>query len=302
MNRTRIEWCDLSWNPMPGCSHTSLACTHCWAERQAGNIAMYQKKLVENGRWTGETMFQPEKLIMPIGVRDPKSIAVNLMGDLWHEKNDSGHIAAVMTLPLICPWHTFYFLTKRVVSMGHWFTAWMDSEEDAPEDVCIMHGIRANAKLGQHEHVYGWPPENAIFGVSVENQETWNARVEMLARLRCRRPGLRTCVSVEPILGPIDMSFAGTLPSAWTGSAYIQLQDCIDWVVVGGQSGPGARTTHLDWIESVVRQCQEAGIPVYVKQLGAYYYDGTNIIQPRHRRGADIETFPRHLRIREMHP
>jgi protein gp37 len=100
-------------------------------------------------------------------------------------------------------------------------------------------------------------------------------------------------VSIEPILGDIDMlaKFDATELSAY---------GALDWIVVGGESGPGARRCDAEWVEHVVEQCDAIGLPVFVKQLGAKPYRIGNPMRLADSKGKDLHEWPAALQRREL--
>ena len=114
--------------------------------------------------------------------------------------------------------------------------------------------------------------DNQFFGFTAENQERYDERIEEI--LCGSTPDFNLWVSVEPMLGPVSL----------------KLYDYrLEWVVVGCESGRGRRPCKLEWVEIIVAQCRDAGVPVFVKQLDL---DGECV--------RDINQFPSHLRIRQI--
>ena len=157
-----------------------------------------------------------------------------------------------------------------------------------------------------------WPLPNVWLGVSVEDQQRADERIPHLLLV----PAAVRFLSVEPILGPVDLN-AGPV-----GDALSECDECgttargdcdfcqglgrISWVIVGGEGGPGARPCSVEWIRSIVRQCRAAGVPVFVKQLGArpYFHDGmrlsdVQLLRLHNRKGGDPSEWPEDLRVRE---
>ena len=126
--------------------------------------------------------------------------------------------------------------------------------------------------------VDGWPLPNVWIGVSVEDQETAEERLYRLVRT----PAAVRFVSAEPLLAPVDLT-------PWLHG--------IGWVIVGGESGHGARPFQPSWAADIVRQCRSHGIPVFVKQLGSRWARQEGA---RDSKGGDLRDFPAHLRIREF--
>lgn len=147
-----------------------------------------------------------------------------------------------------------------------------------------------------------WPLPNVWLGVSVEDQKTANERIPLLLDT----PAAVRIVSCEPLLGPIDIEalWSRRTYRGDTVSGYMDYDD-IDWVIVGGESGPGARPCNVEWIRSIVRQCKEAGTPVFVKQLGSLPYEPTSRttdipMKLCHPKGANPAEWPADLRVREF--
>ncbi len=125
-------------------------------------------------------------------------------------------------------------------------------------------------------------PSNVWLGVSAETATWWSKRVKVLqqAKASCK------FISYEPALGPPPVS-------AW-------LYDNIDWVIVGGESGPEARPFHAEWALEAITKCQLYGINVFVKQLGANPHVSGHPIKLKARKGDEIDEWPKSLRVREF--
>lgn len=106
-----------------------------------------------------------------------------------------------------------------------------------------------------------WPRRNIWMGVSVENQDVADKRIPDLLRI----PAAVRFLSCEPLLGPVDLDNR----HAWLTPLVGSDGPSIDWAIIGGESGPKARPCHVDWLRSIVSQCKDAGVPVFVKQLGS---------------------------------
>ncbi|MGI9306846.1 MAG: phage Gp37/Gp68 family protein [Gammaproteobacteria bacterium] len=247
------------------------------------------------GHWTGRVELIPEKLDEPLRWRKPQKIFVNSMSDLFHEALDFRDIAAVYGVMAAAQHHTFQVLTKRPARRRDFMvwvareveTMWAPLEGSSAEAEFCMHrawkdgaGERIEAPLRRP-----WPLPNVWEGASVEDQATADERIlELLQTAAARR-----FISYEPALGPV--AFAGHLwPSgipghcvdidgAWwhppghcEGASVNCRGDCclspLDWIIVGGESGPGARPFDVEWARSTIRQCREARVACFVKQLG----------------------------------
>jgi protein gp37 len=321
---TTIEWTrgpngerGATWNPTRGCSRVSPGCENCYAERQAARFSgEYRHDPGEadvrpgpyhglavmtpaGPRWTGEVRLVPELLDWPLRRRKPLRIFVNSMSDLFHERLTNAQIAAVWGVMAADQRHTFLVLTKRARRMREWFE-WLEHAAAAlvgifrydPIEWRRGHILRAAAQRAgvalRSSVVETWPLPNAHLGVSVEDQQRVEERIPRL--LNC--PAAVRWVSAEPLLGPIDL---------------VPYFHGLDWVVTGGESGPGARPCDLRWIRSIVRQC-DVGVPVFVKQLGDNTWDlpiQAGIATYPHRlrlldrKGGDPAEWPEDLRVRE---
>lgn len=229
--------------------------------------------------WTGSVRLVPEMLSKPLHWRKPRRVFVNSMSDLFHESLAFEEIAAVFNVMAACPQHLFQILTKRPDQAAEWFR-WM-SEAD-PDWTCPLQ----TQKLGRfglklRSKGIEWPLPNVHLGVSAEHQDTFNERAFRLEQC----PVAVRWVSLEPLLEPIRLR---------TARSYL------NWIVVGGESGPGARQCAVEWIESIVEQCRDAAIPCFVKQLGSNYADGRLVRRLQHSKGGDPDEWPEHLRIREF--
>lgn len=281
---TSIEWTDVTWNPVRGCSRVSEGCRHCYAERQAARFRgdddpfhgfAYSDK--SGPHWTGKVELIPSKLDEPLRWRKPRRVFVNSMSDLFHERLSDEAIAAVFGVMAACQQHTFQVLTKRPERMREWVRGSGEALTfDAGEKLAGDNGW-CHAHEGE-----AWPLPNVHLGVSVENQETADARIPLLLQT----PAALRFVSYEPALGPVDLQeirdgswydregadrYDALFGRSWwrDGEVGVGGGPAIDWLIVGGESGPGARPCDVAWIRAAVEQCRGAGVPVFVKQLGA---------------------------------
>lgn len=340
MADTKIEWCSKVWNPIRGCSRVSAGCGDgtgggCYAERQAHRFNFpggpYEglTRLTEKGpRWTGKIRLVPEALGQPLHWRKPTRVFVNSMSDLFHEDVPDEFVAAVFGVMAAAPQHTFQILTKRPERMLDWM-AWADSFRGDPgwRDELLMIVARMWAysmrfgRIADFRRWPGseiWPLPNVWLGVSVENQETADERIPLLLRT----PAAVRFLSVEPMLDEVDLApWIPFVPGqGYRAARGILAPDFpnakIDWVIVGGESGPGARPCDLAWVRSIVAQCKAASTPCFVKQLGRNWcdipsktigYRGTVppgspegfYLRTSDQKGGNMAGWPRDLRIRE---
>jgi protein gp37 len=340
-DKTGIGWTDATWNPIVGCSIVSPGCTNCYAMKMAARLeAMGQpiyRGMTQPSKagpvWSGKIdLSNWGQAIKPLSWKRPRRIFVNSMSDLFHESLPDEAIDKVFAVMALCPHHTFQVLTKRPARMkdyierltmnrlrdcvtpGEWprtrheTDAWLDPAA-TPEHRALY---RAALTL--------LPLPNVWLGVSTEDQKRADERIPHL--LRC--PAAVRFISAEPLLGPIDLRFPEFIPWECAGgpnecehgyAAGIPCPKClpqIDWVIVGGESGPGARPCNVEWIRSIIGQCKAAGVPVFVKQLGAYWAklhspmrrvrNGFERVRkvPVDPKGGDPAEWPADLRVREF--
>lgn len=249
-DRSSIEWTDATWNPVRGCTRVSEGCRHCYAERIAARFsgpAMPYEGLARNVQgephWTGEVRLVESHLGDPLRWTKPRRIFVNSMSDLFHEKLSDADIDRVFAVMLRAPQHTFQILTKRPERVR----VYMDAS-------FVPGGILVT--LGEHmcdAHVDSqtWPPRNVWLGTSVENQAVAQTRIPELLMTKAAVRFL----SVEPLLGRINLR-------PWLHG--------LQWLIVGGESGPHARPMHPVWVREIRDACLEAGLPFFFKQWGEY--------------------------------
>lgn len=216
-NTTAIEWTDVTWNPLRGCTKISPGCAHCYAETFAERFRGVPGHPYEQGF---DLRFVPQKLAEPLRLAAPRMIFVNSMSDLFHKDVPDAYVARVVQVMRLAYWHDYQVLTKR-------------SE-------------RLRDYLGAHPEAGAAPW--IWWGVSVENRRDGLPRIEHLRAAAARTRML----SIEPLLEDL-----GTVDLAG-----------IDWVILGGESGPGARRMDPDWARSIRDQCRAAGVPFFFKQWG----------------------------------
>lgn len=293
---TKISWTEETWNPSTGCDKTSPGCDSCYALSMARRLkAMGLPKYQADGdpRTSGPGFGiaeHAEVVTLPLHWRKPRRVFVNSMSDLFHSGVSDGFIARVFAVMAACPHHTFQVLTKRHARMrsllndAGWFA------EVAQQYRMLETGIEPEG--------LPWPSPNVWMGVSCEDQKWADIRIPALLDT----PAAVRWISAEPILGPIDLT--GRLGDCACDGGYTYEMSCgavhepgcgdsdgLDWAVLGGESGPGARPMDLQWARSIIGQCRESGVPVFVKQLGS-----AAGMRDHH----DMETFPADLQVREF--
>lgn len=252
-----IEWCDDTWNPVTGCTEVSPGCDHCYAktfaERWRGTPGHY----FEHGF---DVQLRPDKLDQPLRWKKPRKIFVNSMSDLFHADIPDEYIARVFAVMALAPQHTFQVLTKRHGRMR----SLLD------DDQFVRKVWNECDDIVAREYQAGftdWPLPNVWLGVSAENQQWADIRIPALLDT----PAAVRFISAEPLLGPIQIdNYLCMYPEDEDGAPYL---GDIDWVIVGGESGHGARPMHPDWARGLRDQCQEAGVAFLFKQHGEFIQD-----------------------------
>ena len=251
VNTTPISWTEKTWNPISGCTPISEGCANCYAKRMAQRLRG-RCGYPEDDPF--RVTFHPDRLEQPLKLKKPSRIFVCSMGDLFHDDVDCS-IVDIFDVMSATPQHTYMLLTKRPERMRSLF--------------------RLNGPLLGSE-----PLPNVWLGVTAENQARADERIPILLQI----PAAVRFVSVEPMLGPVDIyRWLRCHICSNNGSYYNpnsdEVEECpicssedpslLDWVICGGETGPGARPMHPDWVRLLRDQCQAAGVPFLFKQWGA---------------------------------
>ena len=274
MAASTIEWTDRVWNPVRGCVKVSAGCKNCYAETFAERWRGVKGHAYEQGF---DLRLVPEKLKEPLYWKKPSRVFVNSMSDLFQEGVPDEFIDRIFRVMRSAENHTFQVLTKRANRMCNYMRDRMKN----------AHGIAGP-----------FPPRNVWLGVSVENQETADERILLLLQT----PAAVRFVSYEPALGPVDFE-----QSIYKSERLPESEGWgLNWIIVGGESGPGARPCSIAWIRSVVEQCRESGTACFVKQVGSKPYDwagigdaGVGVKKCRDPKGGDMREWPAYLRVRQ---
>jgi protein gp37 len=270
-----IEWTDATWNPTTGCDKVSAGCDNCYAMSLAPRLkAMGSRAYQLDGApaTSGPGFLAhewPSALEWPLHKKKPLRIFVNSMSDLFHENISDEYIAKVFAVMAQCPQHTFQILTKRHARMR-----------------AFMNRYTAGGALS--------PLPNVWLGVSVEDQKWADIRIPALLET----PAAVRFLSCEPLLGPVSIDRYLWLVGSSTagpfhdyagrrrggrgggigGQAITAVRSWdINWVIVGGESGPGARPMDPDWARLLRDECEAGGVPFLFKQWGSHDADGQRV-------------------------
>jgi protein gp37 len=280
---TKIEWVKSedgtrgeTWNPVTGCSKVSQGCKNCYAER---DWARMQHVPVYKGRAFTDVACHPERLDQPLRWTRPRTIFVNSMSDLFHDDIPVEFIDKVFAVMgnVFCKMetpHTFQVLTKRPERMEQYL-----NDPDVLRRITIAMKAMGLDLPGENSPP-AWPLPNVWLGVSVEDQAAADERIPLLLKT----PAAVRWVSAEPLLGPVDLETIRNTTDLGEGQPWLHpltgaVSDghgdvCtvpgLDWIVVGGESGPNSRPMHPNWVKSLRDQCAQANVAFLFKQWGEW--------------------------------
>jgi protein gp37 len=276
-NKGGISWTDQTWSPVTGCTKISAGCAHCYAERMHNRFNKIKP--------FNEITLHPDRLDQPLHWKKPRMVFVCSVSDLFHEGVPDEFIDKVFAIMALCPQHTFQCLSKRPLRMLKYFNPTSGDPlftriNDAAWDVTGKTGF---ALYPTHKHGMvpdrRWPPVNCWLGCTAENQALADERIPLLLKT----PAAVHFVSCEPLLENINLRIGYYRCScgAWErhGNIHQICPDCgkqwianqkLDLAIVGGESGPGARPCHPDWVRSLRDQCVSAGVPFHFKSWGEW--------------------------------
>lgn len=321
-DRSTIEWTDATWNPIGGCTRVDEGCRNCYAEIMAARFSgsgQWGEGLARivgadgarDHRWTGKLRFNEAALDRPLRWRSPRKIFVNSTSDLFHESVPDEWIDRVFAVMALCPQHTFQVLTKRPDRARAYLSRPDVSVRVGLEALGMTmdhHAAHANSKVGSGIIVKAtdinpgalaqWPLPNVWLGTSIHDQASADKRIPEL--LVC--PAAVRFVSAEPLLGPVNLLVTdsrghdisalrgiGCDPTDPEGPDEYYRTAKLDLVIVGGESGPGARV--WQGFEGAARslrdQCRSAGVAFFMKQMAGA-------------RKSSMPPIPDDLMVREM--
>ncbi|NUP35955.1 MAG: phage Gp37/Gp68 family protein [Streptomyces sp.] len=262
---SKIEWTDATWNVVTGCEKVSPGCDNCYAETFAERWRGIPGHHFETGF---DVTLRPERMMLPLKWRKPKRIFANSMSDLFHKDVPDAYIAEVFSVMARTPQHTYQVLTKRHGRM---------------RSLLSRPSFRDSLA-----HLADWPLSNVWLGVSVEDQKRADLRIPALVDT----PAAVRFLSCEPLLGPVWISdhIWQECPCCEGEGHDEACARCADnhcdsghirklhWVIVGGESGRGARPMAPQWATSIRDQCKQHHVPFLFKQWGEYAPTGYLVI------------------------
>lgn len=312
------------------------------AAYHAGPFYGFVTKVNGHAAWTGKVELVDRHLLDPMKWKTPQRVFVNSMSDMFHEALADGAIDRIFAVMSLCHQHAFQILTKRPKRMLEYFKRPAELRArwfEALHDRRVFPGDPRRAVLGNPSRagiaegiLKGWRPlqlPNVWLGVSVEDQNTADERIPLLTQT----PAAVRFVSYEPALGPVDFIYPTSLwpngpPMCCSGA------DCgcmgkpvdpplihgVDQIIVGGESGPGARPFNVGSAIDTIKQCREYNVSCFVKQLGAkpiftsgfdtscWPFDlkwavgsnGVTQLSLRDKKGGDMREWPANLQVREF--
>lgn len=287
-----------SWNPVTGCEKISPGCAHCYAELFARRFPKSPSYSPNYLPGTARIVSHEDRLSMPSRWKSPRFVFVNSQSDLFHDKVSRAFIGAVFATMWLSPQHTFLILTKRSERMVEWFyNGWLEVNAALWRSRI---GVIPGGTDGPN-----WPLANVWLGVSAENQRFADQRIPLLIDT----PAVVRFVSYEPALKKIDLGNwmearsqidPSQTPDPIVAKRIMSLAGLafLDWVIVGGESGPKARDC-VGGIEEAMRStladCREAGVAYFGKQMGAPWAKAHG----DKGKGENMQLWPEDLRVRE---
>ena len=254
------KYWDKAWSLVEGCTPVSPGCKNCWLASMANRfknkvIATIQNYQITNsmiigfrGEFNGVVFTRPDRLDIPLKRKKPTVYAI--WSDLFHENVPFEFSLRAFTRMKKVTQHIFLVLTKRperaLEFCGHW-------------------GLMPDHLTGFTGSGEKWP-ENVWIGTTAENQEMADKRIPELLKI----PG-KKFLSIEPMLGEIDITpYLSDVEDYGKDVGFKWHKPSLDWVIVGGETGSGARPMHPDWLRSIRDQCVNAGVPLFFKGWGEW--------------------------------
>jgi protein gp37 len=287
-----INWTDENWNIWDGCDAASEGCDNCYAAAMANRFWETEK--------FSDIQLHSDRFYKPLYWRKPRKVFVNSMGDFFHSKVPNEWRDRAMAIMAMCPDHTFQILTKRPKIMRDYLSdsllpdrlyceAWsLISDFSGEFQKRMQQAIKSNTlrEGTRYKRALCLPLNNVWLGVSIENQKQRNIRIPLLLET----PAQTRMVSIEPLIGelPNGLSYSPipdcehqledgccdhpinpTTECHWWICPQVKcVKGDIHWVIIGGESGRGARFCDPQWIKTIV-DLEQQHSAIWVKQLGS---------------------------------
>ncbi len=285
---TKIEWCDHTFNPWEGCQKVSPGCDNCYAEarntRFGGGTAINWGPGAPRRRTSAANWALPKRwnaqadAFMSQHGRRQRVFCASL-ADVFDNAVDPEWLSDLFDLIRHTPNLDWLLLTKRI---GNWKSRMLAVQEHLGARLAATPKPRSvsDEEADAMNWVDAWIrndvdpiPENVWLGATIVNQAEADRDIPKLLAV----PARVRFLSMEPLLGPVDLTGEwltaklGAYPFKGLASEHrTRLVDLLDWVIVGGESGPNARPMHPDWARSLRDQCKAAGVPFLFKQWGEW--------------------------------
>lgn len=318
---TTIEWATASWSPWEGCTKISEGCANCYAATRNHRFGMDNWGKGKPRRRTSAAYWKKPlawnrlgKVCVQCGTPAGTDCKCGQLGAI-------GKTTRPRIFPSLCDWlddevpikwlADFLRLIHDTPNLD-WLLLTKRPENFVQRLDKVWSTLPATDRV--HDLIEPWLlrgqfPANVWPGTSVENQRCADERIPQLLRI----PAKLRFLSVEPMLEAVSFrpkcdTLAEKLHALTSGHACRSaMLDGIHWVIVGGESGPGARPCNVEWVRGIVRQCQDAGVPCFVKQLGSKPYqspehDGAAGFewQLAHPKGGNPAEWPLALQVRQF--
>jgi protein gp37 len=314
MSKTVISWTDETANPLTGCTEEGPECVNCYARVASASPRLqqfekYHGVVDDRGRWTGQINFSPEVLEKLLHLKKPRRVFMPSMSDPFHPGVKDEWLDQIFAAIALTPHITYQMLTKRPERMleylgRHEFIHEMKLAVFNMNFCGMKNYPELDVSKGFLKNL--WP------GVTTGTQKAADERIPLLLKTLAAVRFL----SVEPMLENIDLTrcrVCNGSGASWNSIAqdYLGCPNCladgftdelckIDWVIIGGESGSNARPFNLEWARSLIDQCREAGVKVFMKQAGSNaFYEGESF-KTKSRAGSDIAEWPEWAQIQEF--
>lgn len=284
-DHSKIEWTETTWNFLSGCTRISDGCTNCYIERTPPFRMAHRKFDKPGAGGKTDIIVHADRLMLPMSWRKPRRVFVNSLADVFHEDVPDEIIVSAFATMALTPQHTYQLLTKRHARMR----SLLNQDTFRNRVMTIAGSLAETDGVWAGTDLNIWPLRNVWAGVSVESQQWADIRIPALMDT----PAAVRWLSCEPLLGPVDLGIGDphrghahddvwghphpdmclTCSTDENEVAYFRRESGtsgIDWVVCGGESGPGARPMHPDWARSLRDECEQAGVSYFFKQHGEY--------------------------------